>query len=254
MTRRILIDGLPRCGTTTMARLLALHPEARMIIEPFHPRRYGGEYQSRALAGKTGSAFDFVWRRWNVVKHVWETPRIWPFHQRPELQAELWRSAETVIAMERRNLVRRYVSAELSRVLRLWIGTRDEFESRLRTVCILPFDVGAALRSMRHDYEAMKWRKSVLRDCGVTVLPIIYEDFYALSLSDQISVLRNCFQVAGMPDVRPELLMEQSATWLDPAVYRWSSLDSYCAIPNWQALDTAAKREGFGSLLDDSVL
>jgi hypothetical protein len=249
---RILIDGLPRTGTTTLARLFAIHPEARVMIEPFHPKRYSGKHNLEAVsADDPRHAFDPAWAQWNVIKHVWESGLGWPFTRRPELQEELWRSADVVIATDRQNFVKRYVSAEMSRALRFWIGTRQEFVNRLKNVCLLPLDIVQAKKSIQLDREAHQFRTKFLNEANICTVDFRFEEFFGSPIDRQLELANSLFSASGIPTLRFGYLLQHGSRWLNPSEYQWSSDEVYRAIPNIREFETAFSSEPGGSLFGD---
>lgn len=250
--RRILIDGLPRTGTTTLARIFAIHPDTCVIIEPFHPRRYEGRHHQAALAAREpNGSLDFAWDQWNVIKHVWEADTGWPFGSRPELQVELWRSATLVIAANRRNLVKRYVSAEISRTLRFWIGTRQEFQQRLSRVSLLPLDPQQAIAAIRRDREALQRRDEFLRSERIGNVGFSFEEFFRASMKEQFQKINELYIESGLRPLPRTYLVRHATRWLDPAEYQWSSDAVYSAIPHISAFSAALANEEGGTLFTD---
>src|SRR5271169_3144199 len=98
-----VIDGPTRTGSTTLAALLNCHPEINCLIEPFHPRRYGGQFHGMAIERrKIQPVLDLIWCRWTCIKHVWE-PNGWPFPENPELNDAVIGEAKGVLFLTRRN-------------------------------------------------------------------------------------------------------------------------------------------------------
>src|ERR1035438_6924165 len=120
----LVLDGFPRCGSTTLARILSLHPDIECCMEPFHPKRHGGEFHRLALkAGTVEPALNLLSARWNALKHVWEPSTAWPFRERQDLNDDVVKNAEIVVSLRRRNLLRQIVSSHISKNLHFWIGT-----------------------------------------------------------------------------------------------------------------------------------
>ncbi|MGA2888587.1 MAG: hypothetical protein ABSE51_11090 [Terracidiphilus sp.] len=242
--KRILIDGLPRTGTTTLARLFAIHPQTRVIIEPFHPRRYEGRHHQAVIsAADTNQVFEFAWNQWNIIKHVWEAGVGWPFTRRPELQQRLWQSADLVIEVNRCNLAKRYLSAELSRTLRFWIGTRQDFVDRLRNVCLLPIDIEKAKEAIQRDREALADRTAFLKRENICTAGFLFEEFFGASTDQQFDQINTLFSTCGIPPLPQKYLRTHASRWLNPEVYQWSSEEVYQSIPNLAEFEAAFASE-----------
>src|SRR5450756_463014 len=101
-----VLDGFPRCGSTTLMRILSSHPDIECCMEPFHPKRFGGEFNRLALQHQSVAApLDLIRLRWNGLKHVWEPGTGWPFVENPGLNDDLVRNAGIVVSLRRRNLL-----------------------------------------------------------------------------------------------------------------------------------------------------
>jgi hypothetical protein len=246
--QKILIDGLPRTGTTTLARLFAIHPDTRVIIEPFHPKRYEGRYHRIVLsAADQQKPFDFAWERWNVIKHVWETGKPWPFTYKPALQGDLWKSADLVITANRRNLLKRYVSAEVSRTLGFWIGTRQDFLDRLQNVCLLPLDIERARQAIQQDRTAVAVRANFLAEAQVPTINFVFEDFFNADTNEKHEMINALYAASGLRTLGHPYLLHHATRLLDPDQYQWSSYEVYRAIPNIVEFEAALASED-GSL------
>jgi hypothetical protein len=247
---RILIDGLPRTGTTTLARLFGIHPKAKVVIEPFHPRRYEGRFHRCAiLADNPRSGLDVVWKQWNVIKHVWEAEERWPFTRRPNLQTELWRSATFMIAVSRQNLLRRYVSAEISRGLRFWIGTRTEFIKRLNSVCLLPLNASRAKISIERDIVALEERKRLLDLFQIESKEFFFEEFFGASPDRKFEIMNDLYVTCRLGPLSKAYFFEHGSKWLNPGEFKWSSEEVYRAVPN--IISFESELSSYGSLFDE---
>lgn len=232
--RRFVIDGMTRTGSTTLARLLDGHDDIKCLMEPFHPLRYHGQfYQMAVNSGSVATALTLIWHRWSGIKHVWEADTGWPFVGRTELNDTVVLGGWPVIFIRRRNLLRRHVSAAISRKLAFWVGTREEFLARLEGT-VLPELVPEAVRTaLELDIEANERRIHLLAGNGIRWKSIFYEDLYGASttLEQRRLVLNSIFQFLGYSQIEEEVFMERCVPLLTPDTYQWASAETYLRVP-----------------------
>jgi hypothetical protein len=90
-----VLDGFPRTGSTTIMHLLNAHPDIRCCMEPFHPKRFGGDFNRLAVEhNSVAEPLVLMQARWNGLKHVWEPGTGWPFQGRQNLNDDLVTRAE----------------------------------------------------------------------------------------------------------------------------------------------------------------
>jgi hypothetical protein len=235
MKRGFVIDSLPRTGSTTLSQLLSCHPEVTCLDEPFHPRRYGGQYHRMSeTTGSVGPALNLIWHRWTGIKHVWESPTMWPFIARPELNEQVLSEASRVLLLSRRNLLRRYVSHAICRQIRFWIGTRTEFLSRLDNVQLQELDCNLILHDIERSKEAIARRILFCKTKGVPYLHLEYEQLFAGKTEERnwITAFNVIFEFLGVRQVSLNDLGHRWRDYLNPDIYQWATEDVYRAIPN----------------------
>jgi len=245
-----VIDGLPRTGSTTLTQLLNCHPGICCLMEPFHPKRYGGQFNRMARdAGSVEPVLNLIWRRWNGLKHVWE-PAGWPFQQNPELNAGIVLHAAKVVFLRRRNLLRRFVSGFISKQLRFWVGTREEFLARLESIQIAELDPLYVREQIGQDHAAVETRLRLLERHGVPFLSLYYEELYGEDADPdrQRQVLNRVLEFLGFDPLPEEIFANGCARLLDPAQYRWSSADVYRLVPGIEDVERQAGSDATGWL------
>ncbi len=249
--RIVVIDSLPRVGSTSLARAINTNPETPCLLEPFHPKRYQGTYHRMALtSGSARPALHSISARFVVVKHVWEEWG-WPFAMAPYLNDEIVMSAYRVISLRRHNLLKRYVSNAISRHLNFWVGTKQDFASRLSSNILPELNVSVALESIRRDALALEKRERLFSTSNTPALTLEYEELFAPDLQDssQLSLLNTIFSFIDVAPISLEHFRDHAARFFRQSLYRWADQDLYLRLPNVRELDRVIGNEGFGRLL-----
>lgn len=249
MKKGFVIDSLPRTGSTTLANLLNCHPDIKCLIEPFHPRRYDGEFHRMALASSSAEpVLNLIWHRWCGIKHVWESAREWPLPQKVNDSVIL--GANRVIVLERRNLLRRYVSGVISRQLDFWIGTRQQFQTRLESVHLKRLDPAVVLGEIEKDKAAMQQRMNFIRESNIHVMHLFYEDIFEkeITLARQFEIINKVLGFLEFHEVSESEYGAQWAALLDRDAYQWASPETYQLIPGIEELERDVGSDATGRL------
>lgn len=239
---RFIIFSLPRSGSTTLARLLNSHKDIRCLIEPFHPKRYGGRFRALATNEPSlNSALEMIWTKWNGIKHVWEANG-WPFVEQPELNERIAVNG-TVIFLMRRNLLRRLVSNYICRQTKYWIGSKTEFLEHVSRVELKELNPLWVRKQVHADEQAVAHLLQSLSASAASVIKIYYEDIYSETSSRQerfrfVNVLLDslCFEPISF-----ETFASCWEPYFDPALNQWASPEVYRRIP---AIDRIEKEVG----------
>jgi hypothetical protein len=235
-----VIDGLTRTGSTTLASLLSCHPDISCLVEPFHPRRYEGQFHKMAIAhGSVEPALTLIWFRWTGIKHVWESNG-WPFVNNPELNDGVVLGARKVVFLQRKNLLRRCISSWVSRQLGFWIGTRDEFCSRLEGIQLSDLEPGRLHEQIQRDKAAVERRLEVFCANNIETMTLFYEDLYGedVDCHQQLGIVNRVFVFLGFDTIAENVFTEQWKRLLDPDIYRWSNPEVYRRIPGIQQIES----------------
>lgn len=252
MDAGFVIDSLPRTGSTTLARLLDCHPDIRCLVEPFHPRRYNGQYHKMAIQARSVRLpLNLIWHRWNGIKHVWVGSTGFPFPKNPELNDEIVLAASRVIFLERRNLLRRYVSNVISRQLDFWIGTQHEFRARLEQAQLRELDPEIARKEMMKDRAVMADRLTLIQSNNIPYMQVAYEDLFGedTSLAQQCEIVSNILAFLGYRNGCNHSLISSWTPLLDRNMYQWASAEVYHLIPGIERLEREVGGSEFGSLI-----
>ena len=245
-----VILAQPRTGSTTLAHLLGTHPKIRCLIEPFHPKRYDGRFHRMALRQSMDAALEFIWRRWNAIKHVSESTG-WPFAFRPEMNDRIaLGSGYRIVLLTRRNLLRRVVSNAICRKTMFWIGTREQFRHRLDGVTLPALDPERVRSQIEADKAAVCARLRLFEETGVAAMHLHYEDLFREDATPQerLDLLNAVFVFVGLSPIDMNGYVAKCQAYFDPALYRWASEDIYRTIPGIQEVENAVGSDETGWL------
>ena len=237
---RFIILSLPRCGSTSLANLLNCHDDIRCLIEPFHPKRYGGRFFELAARRSPGATLNLIWTQWNGVKHVWESNG-WPFMESPHFNDEILLGQDLkVILVIRRNLLRRIVSNHISRQTNFWIGTRSEFCARLQSSQLSPLNSVTVRRQIKMDQDAVTRCSRLLADHGVQFMTLSYEDFFYESASNAKGFLltNSLVSFLGFSPIDFRTFEERWLQHFDPTINRFASSEVYRRIPEIDKIES----------------
>lgn len=256
MSPYFIIDGLPRTGTTTIARIINEHPETSCVIEPYHPSRFGGTFCKMAKEARDiHITLALIRQRWGGLKHVWEPTTGWPFRQLGYLNENLVLAHDKVIFLRRRNYLKRYVSGIISAHIRYWIGSRNEFLARLEHAVLPELDPDLVYKEIMIEKKAMEKRAEMLTARSEPPFTIYYEEFYrpGKSIEDHRTSFNELFAFLGLSAVSPTSFASWGAVFLDPVQFRWSSRDVYLRLPKVLDLERELGSAELGHLFTDDM-
>jgi hypothetical protein len=220
-------------------------------MEPFHPRRYDGQFRRMSVqSSSVHSALALIAHRWNGLKHVWSPDTGWPFHERPGLNDELVLSGGRVVFVQRRNFLKRYISNAISKSIDFWIGTRQQFATRLGTASIPVLDPQVLRRALQREREAVERRLALLQRNGVQHISLFYEDFYGAQIKreQQLKVFNELLNFLGFTTMSADLFSARCAEYLDETKYQWCSDHVYRLIPGIMQIELEVGSEQNGWL------
>jgi hypothetical protein len=238
---RFAIVSLPRCGSTTLARLLNCHPGVECLIEPFHPSRYGGRFHEMAIGARSvRGVLDLIWARYAGIKHVWESDG-WPFPAMPELNEEIVSASSRTIVLIRRNWLRRVVSNYLCRHTGVWIGTRSDFLRSLNGRRLRPLSPDGVITQIRQDKEAVSGCLTAVARAGAATMILDYEDVFDENKSDEqrFQFVNALLAFIDRPPVTHDVFMQVWRPYFEPVTFRWASPEVYRRIPGIADLEAA---------------
>lgn len=235
MPEHVLIFSLPRCGSTTLMRVLDCHRDVHCASEPFNDDSPPFTELVRAEdAPSLGAKLEAIRAEYDCIKHVWH-PSGWPFPKRSDLnRALLLRSDHRVVLLNRRNILRRIVSNQMSMQTRLWSLRRDGDRDSISDFEFQEISVKAVKWQLCRERKLIKAHRRDLTKCKIVFLDLWYEDLFdpALTAEDRHQVIRRVLDFMGR-DTSPEAMdLDEADRLLDPSSTKMNARDTYLRVPN----------------------
>ncbi len=247
ISHRIVIFAQPRTGGTILYRVLQLHPELNIAMEPLHPRYHTwspGEPDYIDLIIDIPSLEEqlaVLFSRYNGIK-------VCDYQLSEELYTHLLlRPDIEVITLYRRNTLQQTVSGFIAEQTGFW--QKRDFKGDAETAYppLQPIDLDD-LRSLvvgvgerRRLYAGVLARKPP----GMC-LPLYYEDLYTMDVAHNREAFRKVFDFLGlsMPD------SDELDRLIDPRIEKINSPATYASVPNARTIDEQFGSDETGWLFD----
>lgn len=228
-----MIFSLARCGSTTLLRLLNCHQDIRCVHEPFNPTSHDGQfYRHISNMPSLVRALEDIWGRYNGIKHVWGEQG-WPFPGKEHLNKYLLLgAAPRVLFLNRRNVLRRVVSDQISRQTKVWGINCEEDRDKLLNFKFEPLDEAGIRRRVNHEMTIVNRLKRLLVARGVEHLEIWYEDIYdAPSTDEKMEKFGEILRFLGGPLLTGVERTAAAQALLEPKNMKVNNHETYSKVP-----------------------
>jgi len=235
MVDQTLIFSLPRCGSTTLMRALNHHKDIECAAEPFNsdaPRF--GALGPVVDTASMDARLHVVWAKCNAAKHVWH-PGGWPFAKGSDLnRCLLARPDQKVILLNRRNILQRLVSNQMSMQTRLWSLKHADDRRQVLGFNFQAIKKNAIKGQLKRERELIDENRRALVRGKAQFLEMSYEDIYAPVLTQTQRREALCRILTFMEkDTSPDAMdIAAIDRLLDPAVSKMNSRETYLLVPN----------------------
>lgn len=247
---RLIIFCHARSGSTSLCRMLNLHPKLDILEEPLSEdftKWYPEERDYAELINDIDSLneqMDHIFSRYNGIK-------VLHFELRPpRFIYLLGLLAYTVLFLRRRNLLQTVVSSELADQSTKWTiwdveGPISEIYADLK-----PIPVDRLREGMVNLQREMDLFDAVIshRPSG-TYLKLWYEDLYMVPVDQQLAKLHEICRFLGLDPINDERL----PTYLDPSKAKMNSNSTYRLIPNAEEIEQELGNDQTGWLFDQNM-
>ncbi len=252
-----LVFSLPRCGSTTLRRLLNCHPRSRCLEEPFNPFNYGGKYlQSVTDRAELDETLQDIWRTHNGIKHTWDLDG-WPFTGNRALNTRLLLNPNhKVLYLRRRNILRRLVSFHISDQARVWGLFNDHDKRRVEDSSFGPMNIEATRWRLDAEVRLISYYRHLMVDSGSTFMDLWYEDLYnpAATVQCRLDMLNQLFIFLGETPLAAGSAAARLAELFDARANKLNSESTYRRIPGIAEVERQCGSDTTGWLLEDSAV
>jgi hypothetical protein len=234
-----IIFSLARCGSTTLMSLLNCHQDIRCVHEPFNPTSHEGQFHRHVSSTPSlVMALENIWGRYNGIKHVWGG-RGWPFLGKEHLNKYLLqRAAPRVVFLNRRNILRRAVSDQISKQAKVWGITREEDRYKLLNFRFEPLDVAWIRQRVKHETAMVNRLKRLLVARGVKHLEVWYEDVYdSPSIEVKMEKYGEILHFLGRPPLADTERMGAAKALLEPKNMKVNNHETYMKVPGIEQVE-----------------
>lgn len=219
-SKKIVIYGNPRTGTTSLWHILMCHPQIKHgQAQPFGPDRNKTPIENEEdLIKRTHKLFLFC----DLLKHT-------TVELKPQYFNTLLKTSNKLIYLNRKNILKQMVSDLLGIQTNVW--NKDSKNWKKFYVDKSPFkaiDLSTLERKMNLFKRNNKIIEDVLTD---KVMKIIYEDFYLIDEKFQIVKLKEIFNYLKLEEVINDKMLDRLRN------SRQNTEEVYLRIPNIQDIE-----------------
>lgn len=234
MISPFVVYSQPRCGSTTLIKLLGCHPAVRVALEPFSP-------DTSLMADRLPirrprdlvALLDDLLGTHEGIKHVWHH-RGWPFPNRARLNLSLLRYGwGLVVFLNRKNILQQAVSNQVALQTRVFHA-----EHKARTppdeIVYPALDRGRVERFLRRSPRLRARARRLLVRRGIPFVDLWYEDLYQPDddPASRRSTLAELYRALELSLDDEGVDHEAIDRLLDPARTKVNSEATYRAVPN----------------------
>lgn len=245
---RTVIFAHARSGSTTLYRILQLHPLMNVALEPFwhgYAKENPGERNYVDFIEDVSSlekALDDLFAKYNGIKIL--------SYQLPEkLYTHLLLSPDvTVIFLQRANLLRAEVSGCIAEQTRVWQITDLNEQTRQMYRNLKPVSLQKIADGLEYMTELRDHYSNVIeqRPRG-SYMKVFYEELYTGDIKKSHVVAKGIFNFLGLelPDV------DKLDYHLDPRKSKINTPETYALLPNAHEINERFGNENTGWLFGD---
>ncbi len=245
---RTVIFAHARSGSTTLCRVLQLHPLMNVALEPFwhgyakenpDERNYVDFIEDVPSLEK---ALDDLFARYNGIKILsYQLPK--------KLYTHLLLSPDVrVLFLQRKNLLRAEVSGCIAEQTKVWQISDLNEQTRQTYRNLRPVSMGKFADRLEYAKELTGYYNSVIeRRATGTYLKVCYENLYTGDLGKNRAAAREIFEFLGL-----ELpTCDELDHHLDPRTSKINAPESYAMLPNANEINERFGNDDTGWLFGD---
>jgi hypothetical protein len=253
---RFIIFTHTRSGSSSLAQILNMHPEIKLISEPFNKN-----LQTRRNPNlvplineikntKTLSNFlEILNKEYKGMKHIF-------FHIPPKMNRTLLANKDyKIIFLSRKNLLKSIISRRISKKINLW-GTGALTPEQLREIIkekkFKPLEISTVKRDIQETKDFIDHYKEFLEENNIDFLELNYEQLYGsdISINEKLNIINRIFDFLGYKKIRDPKILEKIRGRLDYKGRKVNNGDTYKTIPNIEEINRALGNNQTGYLFD----
>ncbi|AFZ45417.1 Tetratricopeptide TPR_1 repeat-containing protein [Halothece sp. PCC 7418] len=264
-----IIFAYPRTGSSTLVKLLNLHPDLNCRPEPFH-QDYGVSLQAQYLSNtQKDPSLELDPERSRNSQH-WVTQYPLPVLDRiiAEINEQnhngikhlsyslsfdqnlhlLMNVYDRIIFLKRKNQLKRIISLYISLQAGFFQGDRNQlFKKQYQ-----PLDIEKLKRHLNWEKTRQEQYRTIVQALGLDLLELNYEDFLdpKLTPADKIDKLNEVYRYLGVSEIKSGSTMEKMQKLLNPNQNKFNDEQTYRLIPNIDEIAATLGSEETGYLFD----
>ena len=247
---KFIIFAHARSGSTNLTRSLNLHPDLKVVEEPFHER-----YSTWHPGEK--SYINFVKDQFTLEQVLAEIfsrfdgMKVLDYQLPEEIYCHMLQMPQhKVILLQRRNMLQAVVSHLIAEQTGVWHISDLNPEAELRYRHLAPLSLEEiALRLKWQTRLQTYYRQVVLQRPDKERMLLFYEDFYCDDPNKNRAALRSVFRFLGV--LMPEIA--GSDAFLSPRIAKINNKSRYRLVPNAEQINTRFGNDGVGWLFAKGI-
>ncbi len=226
-----IVYASARTGSTSLRLALDCYRGIYCANEPFNEDVPGNVRGRISDLASLKRETERLWRHYNGIKHIWQPDRS-RFSDPAMEDYLLTAAAERIVFLNRRNLLQRIVSTQMSEQNRVWQMWGEQSRGKIMAHHYEPLDKAALRTELQAEREASMRVRQRLQQSGRPYMDLWYEDLFGSQSREQkLHALGGVFAfVTGRPFQRA-LLRPNASKLLDADTNKVNSPQTYRLVP-----------------------
>jgi LPS sulfotransferase NodH len=223
--KKFVILAHPRCGSTSLCRLLDVHPEIKVDQEPYNPGRVNWVWNhycphldlDKGLTPE--ETFEKIFANFTGFKHM-------HYHVNHDLNKAILNYAEKIIYITRNNLLQAAVSHEISNQTGNWQGGKDSNKDHVFS----PLRISFIETELTRVAAQNSFYESYMKSNDIEFFKLEYGQFYSGAEQEKIKHYQEVLKYLEVSPLAEKKFSEiMSIFSLDNKI---GGVDLYKRIPN----------------------
>jgi len=241
-----VIFAQPRTGSTTLLRVLQLHPQLHISEEPFY-EKYHEWHPDEPNYVDLIEDIPTLEEQLTALFSRYDGIKVLSYQLPEEIYAHMLLKPELrVIALSRRNLLQQEVSGFIAKQTGIWQMSDLKGDLGCAYKDLKPVDLAELKRHMEYVAHLYRYYSDVLsRKPRDMYLQLEYEKFYTADAARNRESIQTVFQFLGLDAPRTTELDDL----LNPSVSKINTPGTYAFLPNAKEIDRELGSDETGWLL-----